>query len=293
MLAATLPNTIADLRMIAGSLQHERGAIFVIKLGGSAMEDPQQVSATLESIWLLQQLEVHPVLIHGGGKAIDQAMAAAGLTPRKVQGRRYTDIETLAIVVDTLTNTINRQLCEQLSDIGVPAQSMHLGDYQVLFGEQFFLQNADGTTTDLGHVGSVTRVNRAAIQQVLDAGAVPVIPCIAQGPDGGWLNINGDTAAGAVAASLKSSRLYMMTDTPGLLQQPKDPSSLIHRLAPTLRRELETAGVIDGGMLPKVEACFEALQAGVQRAKIIDGRRAYSLLLDCDPSTAIGTECVL
>jgi acetylglutamate kinase len=233
------------------------------------------------------------VVVHGGGKAIDRAMAASGLVPRKVQGRRYTDDATLRIVVDVLTNEINSGIVNQMRELGGSAIGLHSGNLQALFGQRLTLPNPEGEPIDLGRVGHVTRVDAALIADFTRGGVVPVIPSLAQDDDGGWLNVNADTAACAVAAGVKAAKLVMLTDTPGILRDPKDDASLISHLDSAACKRLIADGTIDGGMIPKVEACFEALAAGVGKVHVIDGRRNYSLLLEIFTDAGIGTEIVL
>jgi acetylglutamate kinase len=276
-----------------GYIRTFRDRLTVIKLGGSAMEDPDALRATLQSVVLLETVGLRPVLVHGGGKPIDRAMSAAGLVPRKVQGRRYTDDATLRIVVEVLTNEINAGIVRQMRELGGRAVGLHSGTLQALFGERLTLPNPAGEPIDLGRVGQVKRVDGGLIADFATAGVVPVIPSLAYDDGGGWLNVNADTAACAVAAALKAAKLMMLTDTPGILADPKKPESLISHLDSASCLRLVNEGVIDGGMIPKVEACFEALAAGVGKVHVIDGRRKYSLLLEIFTDTGVGTEIVL
>ena len=181
-----------------------RDRLTVIKLGGSAMEDPDALRATLQSVVLLETVGLRPVLVHGGGKPIDRAMASSGLVPKKIQGRRYTDDATLKIVVEVLTNEINAGIVRQMRELGGRAVGLHSGTLQALFGERLALPNPDGEPIDLGRVGQVTTIDTALLRDFADAGVVPVIPSLAVAPDGGWLNVNADTAACAVAAPASS-----------------------------------------------------------------------------------------
>lgn len=276
-----------------GYIRTFRDRLTVIKLGGSAMEDPDALRATLRSVVFLETVGLRPVLVHGGGKPIDRAMAAAGLVPKKVQGRRYTDDATLAIVVDVLANDINAAIVRQTRELGGRAVGLHTNTLQSLHGERLSLPNPGGESIDLGRVGQVTRIDRGLICDFALAGVVPVIPSLAYDAAGGWLNVNADTAACAVAAELKAAKLVMLTDTPGILRDPKDPESLATRLDFAECRRLVEAGAIEGGMLPKVEACYAALRAGVGQVHVIDGRLRYSLLLEIFTDTGVGTEMVL
>jgi acetylglutamate kinase len=271
-----------------------RDRLIVIKLGGSAMEDADALRATLQDVVFMETVGLRPVLVHGGGKPIDRAMAAAGLTPRKVQGRRYTDKETLEIVVRVLREEINADLVRQIRELGGRAVGLHTGPLQALFGERLRLPGDDGKPIDLGHVGQVTHVDRALIDDFCRAGVVPVIPSIAlDSDDGGWLNVNADTAGAAVAANLQAEKLVFLSDTPGVLLDRRDESSLVPSLDAAGVRELIARGVIDSGMIPKVEACLDSLRCGVKKTHMIDGRLRHSLLLEIYTDRGVGTEIVL
>jgi len=256
-----------------------RGRPVVVKLGGSAMEDPAATDACLRSVATLHLLGVPVVLVHGGGKPIDRAMADAGLTPKKVAGRRYTDSSTLAIVVRVLRQ-ITLDLASALENLGVPSYAARpepdpLDPDHLVFGTRLTL---DGI--DLGHVGRVTRFDTERLWHLCPPAmrVVAVIPSLAWDEDGGWLNVNADTAASAVAGAMEAEKAVFLTDTPGVLLDRHEPKSLSPRLTETECRSLIASGVIDGGMVPKVEACLEALAAGAQAALILDGRVPYSLL---------------
>jgi acetylglutamate kinase len=275
-----------------GYIRTFRDRLTVIKLGGSAMEEADALRATLQSVVFLETVGLRPVLVHGGGKPIDRAMAASGLVPKKIQGRRYTDDATLRIVVDVLTNDINAGIVRQIRELGGHAVGLHTSTLQALYGEHLLLPNPGAPAIDLGRVGQVTRVDGGLVAGFAQAGVVPVIPSLVYDAAGNWLNVNADTAACAVAAELKAAKLVMLSDTPGILRNPKDPSSLISHLDSAACQRLVTEGVIDGGMLPKVEACFGALKAGVGKVHVIDGRRKYSLLLEIFTESGVGTEIV-
>ena len=250
----------------------------VVKLGGSAMEDPAATDACLKSVAALNKLGVPLVLVHGGGKPIDRAMASAGLVPRKVAGRRYTDDATLAIVVRVL-GELNADLVARLKSLGVNACGAARSEVFPLKGERLLLPGLDLQPIDLGRVGKVTQVQADVIGGLAHvAKTALVIPSLAIDTDGGWLNVNADTAASAVAGAIKADQAIFLTDTPGVLRDRANPDSLIPSLTEREARDLIAAGVIDGGMVPKVEACFEALDAGASSALILDGRVPFSLL---------------
>lgn len=267
-----------------------RDRLTVIKLGGSAMEDEDVLQATLQDVIFMETVGMRPILVHGGGKPIDRAMAAAGLQSRKIQGRRYTDDETLAIVVRVLLQEINADIVCRIRGLGGRAVGLHSGPLQCLFGERLTLPGADGGSIDLGRVGRVARVDRPLVEDFCAAGVVPIIPSVAQDAEGGWLNVNADTAAAAVASQVQAEKLVILTDTPGILEDKKDESSLLRSLDPLRCRDLIERGVIDEGMIPKVEACLESLRAGVRKTHMIDGRVRHSVLLEIYTDRGVGTE---
>ena len=265
-----------------------RDHLIVIKLGGSAMEDPAALTATLQDVVFMATVGLRPVLVHGGGKPIDRATAAAGIDARKVLGRRYTDAATLEIVVRVLLE-LNAGIVAQIHRLGGKAVGLHSPPLPVLFGERLTLEGED-----LGQVGSVTRVDTALIESFCAGGVVPVIPSLAlEEPSGGWLNVNADTAASAVAVHLHTEKLVFLSDTPGILTDRRDPASLIATLDASGCRELIRTGVIDSGMIPKVEACLDSLRGGVRQTHMIDGRLRHSLLLEIYTHKGVGTEIVL
>jgi acetylglutamate kinase len=257
------------------------------------MEDADALRATLQDVVFMATVGLRPVLVHGGGKPIDRAMAEAGLKPRKVLGRRYTDDATLAIVVRVLLKEINADIERQIRQLGGRAVGSHLGSFQFLHGVKLLLESAEGPPIDLGRVGRVSEVDGDLIRDFCAAGVVPVIPSVALADDGGWLNINADTAAAAVADHLQAEKLVLLTDTPGILRDRHDQSTLIRSLDAAGCRELIQSGGIDSGMIPKVEACLEALQGGVKKTHIVDGRVRHSLLLEIYTDRGVGTEIVL
>ncbi len=285
-----------------------RDKLTVIKLGGSAMEDADTLRATLQDVVFMETVGLRPVLVHGGGKPIDRAMAAAGLEPRKVQGRRYTDAATLEIVVRVLRDEINAGIVRGIRDLGGRAVGLHTGPLQCLFGEVLRLPDEDGRPIDLGRVGCVTQVDRPLIEDFCKAGVVPVIPSVAleapspqslspggsgAGGEGAWLNVNADTAAAAVAANLRAEKLVFLSDIPGILRDRRDEASLLRSLDAVGCRDLIARGVIESGMIPKVEACLDSLRAGVKKTHMIDGRLRHSLLLEIYTDRGVGTEITL
>ncbi len=270
-----------------------RGKITVIKLGGSVMEDPRSMGHLLADVVFMETVGMHPVLIHGGGPAISRAMTEAGLTPRFVQGRRYTDEATLRIVEEVLAYQTNESLARQIEDLGGVAKPLNFRTANVLFGRRLTLAADNGEPVDLGRVGAVTRVDRNTIEPLCHAGVVPVIPSMCLDEEGGGkLNVNADSAATAVAQALGAEKLVYLSDVNGVRRERSDPESLIHSLTKAEAEELIRNGNIDAGMIPKVQACLETLEHGVRKVHIIDGRIRHSLLLEIYTSKGVGTEIV-
>jgi len=285
----------ADILIEAMSwIRKFRDRLVVIKLGGSALEDEQTVQNLLADVIFLETVGMHPVLIHGGGKAINQAMKEAGIEPRWVQGRRYTDDATLEIVAKVLAGEISQDLIRKIQVLGGVARGVSfLNNNNALFGEKLLLPDENGTPLDLGRVGQVTDVKRSLIEEYCREGVIPVIPSIALDADGGKLNVNADTAAAAVARILHAEKLVFLSDVPGICRDRKDPSTLISHLNGEDCRKLIQEGIIDSGMVPKVEAAVEALNSGVKKVHLLDGRMPHSILLEFYSNTGIGTEIVL
>lgn len=290
-----IPAPAHSLLRAADRVRGLDGRPVVVKLGGSAMEETATTRGTLAAVAALHTLGVRVVMVHGGGKPIDRAMATAGLTPVKVQGRRYTDAATLAVVVRVL-DELNGYLRDQLREqSGAPCEGLFTADNPTRFpvqGEQLCLVGADRQPVDLGHVGRPTVVNVDVLKEsLIRCRQVPILPSLAVGPDGGWLNVNADTAASAVAGALSAAACLFLTDTPGVLRNVADPDSLLPRLTRAEADALIRDGTVGGGMLPKLEACFESLDAGAAAAAILDGRDPNALLnwLRGEPA---GTEIV-
>ena len=275
-----------------GWIRKFRDTTTVIKLGGSVVEHPDSLRHLLLDIVFMSTLGMRVVVVHGGGKAISRAMDAAGIEPRFVQGRRYTDQATLDIVEKVLATQLNHDLVAKIEEYGGRAMSLNFLSTNVLFGEQLALDGPDGAAVDLGFVGDVTRVDRLTIENLMYAGQVPVIPSMAITADGQKLNVNADTAATAVAAAIGAEKLVVLSDIPGVLLDVNDPESLVHSLSAAEARRLIATGTIAGGMIPKIEGCLDTLEQGVKKIHIIDGRLRHSLLLEIYTTSGVGTELI-
>src|SRR5215207_10556133 len=202
----------------------------IVKVGGSIMDDENALAAILTDIVFMNYVGMSPILVHGGGKAINQAMEKAGLVPQMVQGRRYTDDRTLAIAEHVLCNQINKFIVNFIQSQGCEAMGLHSLSSVVLFAEKTYLQGEGGRRIDLGLVGEVKDVNARLLQLLVQADSIPCIATIARDNAGGRLNVNADTAAGAVAAAMKAEKLVVVSDTHGIRTDPNDPASLVRHL---------------------------------------------------------------
>ena len=271
-------------------VQGYRDKIIVVKLGGSVMNDRSAEADLLRDIVFLHTVGMQPIIVHGGGKEISQAMDDAGLEPNFVQGLRYTDERTLTIAEQVLCGRISRRIVDTLANFGVEAVAMNSLTSCVLFANRKYLKGDNDRRIDIGYVGDVSQVNDKVLRLLCHARTIPVIAPIGRDQSGSKLNINADTAAGHVAAAVGAEKLVMVSDTHGIRTDQDDPNSFCATLN---RREIDEFlqnGVIGRGMIPKVEACLRALQADTNKAHIIDGRIRHSLLLEIFTDKGIGTE---
>jgi len=284
----------ADILVEAmGWISMFRDKTTVIKLGGSVLDHPDSLHHLLLDVCFMSVVGMRPVIVHGGGKRINQAMEEAGLQPRFIQGRRYTDAATLEIVQRVLAEETNQYLAGQLEKLGGRAMTLNFSSTPVLEGRKLTLDES-GEPLDLGFVGEVTSVDRRVIDNLCYAGQIPVIPsmCLDEEHEGGVLNVNADSAAMAVAQALNAEKLVFVSDIPGVLRDVNDPSSRIPSLTPAKVERLIAEGVIQGGMIPKVEACLSVLSRGVSKVHIVDGRLRHSLLIEIYTTEGVGTQFV-
>ena len=272
-------------------IQDFRGSTFVVKYGGSFMDDPDPVARTrvAHDIAFLAAVGINVVVVHGGGKAITKAMETSGLKANFVNGLRVTDEAAIAVVKKTLDEVVNREVCAAVA--AARGKPKGLPGDTVLVCEKLTVDD-DGRTVDLGFVGDVTEVKVKLIKKEIGEGFIPIISPVAEGYDGKPYNVNADLVAGRVASALRARRLVYMSDVPGLLSNPADPATLISTLKISQVEDLKKKGVIDKGMRPKVQSAIRALQEGVQRVHFIDGRLPHSLLLEIFTDQGIGTEIV-
>ena len=270
-------------------LQAFRGQTFLIKMGGSAMENPELVKKVMRDIVFLEVVGVNPVIVHGGGKAISAAMAEAGLKAEFIGGFRVTSPEAITIVEKTLTDILNPGLVDMLREFGGKAVGVPGTD--VFIGERIKGINDDGEHVDIGRVGQVVGSQKEQMLEALNANIVPVIsPLASELGTGKPLNVNADLAAAALAKDLRAAKLIYLSDVPGLMQEPSKPETLIPSINTERAAALIADGTISGGMIPKINSALDALNNGVDKVHFIDGRQAHSLLLEIFTNSGIGTE---
>ncbi len=274
-------------------IQKFSGATFAIKYGGSFMDspDPEVRNGVARDIAFLEAVEINPVVVHGGGKAITRAMDQAGLKSRFVQGQRVTDEATVGIVDEVLSREINPEVVRAIRALNSRAQGFAGADIFTCVKAE--IAGPDGQPVDLGYVGEVVAVNTAPLLECLEQGITPVISPTARGQDGKLYNCNADVAAAQAAIALQGRRLVFMSDVPGLLADPKDPRSVLPHLKAGEVDRLKRAGVIEKGMIPKVDSAVAALRSGVEKVSFVDGRIPHALLLEIFTDAGVGTEVVL
>ncbi len=276
-------------------IQKFSGQNFVVKYGGSFMDspDPAVRNGVARDIVFLEAVEINPVVVHGGGKAITRAMEKAGLAANFIQGQRVTDAATVQIVDDVLSREINPEVVATINSLGGMAKGFAGPD--IFRCRKMLLDDKEkpGAKIDVGYVGEVIGVNTAPLLECIAKGITPVISPTARGEDGKIYNCNADVAAAQVAIALKAKRLVFMSDVPGLMRDFKDPSKLITHLQISEVPGLKAAGIVDKGMIPKVDSAVAAILAGVEKVSLVDGRVPHSVLMEIFTDEGVGTEVVL
>ncbi len=274
-------------------IQKYSGATFVIKYGGSFMDSPDRSirESVARDVVFLEAVEINPVVVHGGGKAISRAMEKAGLKPKFIQGQRVTDDKTVRIVDDVLSREINPEVVATINSLGGVARGFAGPD--IFKCRKIHVNGSDGNPVDIGYVGEVTEVDTGPLMDCIAAGMTPVISPTARGEDGRIYNCNADVAAARTAVALKARRLVFMSDVPGLLKNTSNPDSVIPHLKISEVADLKNAGIIEKGMIPKVDSAVAAIKAGVEKVSFVDGRVPHSVLLEIFTDEGIGTEVVL
>ena len=274
-------NKAAVLTEALPYIQDFCGSTVLVKVGGSVMESEANLVSLLADIAFMDAVGMRVVLVHGGGKAISRALRESGHEATFVDGLRVTDEPTMEIVRRTLNNVVNADLVRRLQAFKTNARPLH--------GNWMFTAEKI-TTPDRGFVGEPVAVDTRAALEMLDAGIVPVITPLGTGRDGHLYNVNADSAAAALAKALKVEKFVVVSDVPGLLRDPSDPTTLMTTLRLSDVARLKDEGVIAGCMLPKIEGCEDAIRAGVHKVQLVDGRMPHSLLLEIFTREGVGTE---
>ena len=273
-------------------IQKFRGAVVVIKFGGSAMENPELIKQTMKDIVFMECVGMKPVVVHGGGKAITARLEELEIETNFINGLRYTCERTIKVVDDVLHNEVNTTLVDAVHEAG--------GRGTGLSGKSFLKASRvttkcqhTGKELDLGYVGEIVDVEPEPIIENLKNDILPVIPPLAIGEDGHTYNINADIAACHIAKALKARKLVFLSDVPGILRNPDDEDTVISTITVDEVDSLIEHGVISGGMAPKIKSAEEALRSGTNKVHIIDGRIKHSLMLEIFTDQGVGTEIVI
>ncbi len=275
--AATLVEALPYLRSFYGKT-------IVIKYGGNAMTNDDLKTQVMQDIALLHYVGIRPILVHGGGPEITGLMKRLGHEPQFVGGLRVTDEATMEIVEMALAGKTNKGIVALLNRQGARAVGLSGKDADLLVARKLVSPKGD-----LGYVGDVTRVNGDVVRLLADSGYVPVICSVAVGDDGCSFNVNADHAAGAIAVELGAAKLIVLTDVEGVRADPDDPATLLSEMDIGQARAMLASRAADKGMIPKLEACITAIEGGVERAHLIDGRVPHALLIEVFTDTGIGT----
>jgi len=275
-------------------IQRFSGKTFVVKYGGSFMDSPDAAVRTgvARDVVFLEAVEINPVVVHGGGKAITRAMEKAGLQAKFIQGQRVTDEATVQVVEQVLSREINPEVVITINSLGGQARGFAGSD--IFTCRKMWLDDKDnpGAKLDIGFVGEVVKVNTRPLVECIERGITPVISPTARGEDGKIYNCNADVAAAQVAIALNAKRLVFMSDVPGLMRDPKDASTLFSQVTVNDVDELKRVGIIDKGMIPKMNSAVAAIRAGVEKVSLIDGRVPHSMLMEIFTDAGVGTELV-
>jgi acetylglutamate kinase len=276
-------------------IQKFSGETFVVKYGGSFMDSPDETVRTgvARDIVFLEAVEINPVVVHGGGKAITRAMEKAGLKANFIQGQRVTDEATAQIVDEVLSREINPEVVKTINALG--GQAVGFAGPDIFKCRKLYLDDKEhpGKKIDIGYVGEVIEVNVEPLKESMWCGFTPVISPTARGEDGKIYNCNADVAAAMAAIALHAKRLVFMSDVPGLMRDPKDPATVIAHLQTGELPELKAAGIVDKGMIPKTDSAVAAIRSGVEKVSFVDGRVPHAVLLEIFTDKGVGTEIVL
>ncbi|MDJ0724808.1 MAG: acetylglutamate kinase [Prochloraceae cyanobacterium] len=266
-------------------IQKFAGRTVVIKYGGAAMKDTNLKEGVIRDIVFLYSVGLRPVVVHGGGPEINSWLERLGIEPQFKDGLRVTDAATMDVVEMVLVGRVNKELVALINRAGALAVGLCGKDGNLITARQVGKEG-------IGFVGEVSSVNIKLVKSLVQSGYVPIISSVAADENGQAHNINADTAAGEIAAALDAEKLILLTDTPGILEDYRDPTTLLTKLQIQQARKLIDRGIVGGGMIPKVECCVRSLAQGVRAAHIIDGRIAHALLLEIFTNEGIGSMIV-
>ena len=272
-------------------IQSFRGKTVVVKYGGSTLTPEGGADTVLRDLVFMEHVGINPVIVHGGGPAIDRRLRERNVESRRVNGLRITDRETMRVVEEVLSGEINTGLVEEIDAHGGRVRGLSAREAEVLHVRPHVAQTREGPV-DLGFVGDVVRVDTAPLQALIDSETIPVVAPIGLGEDGEAYNVNADTAAGEIAAALRAEKLVFLTDVTGILEDPADESTLISTVGVDQVQVLIDSGVIQGGMIPKARAGARSVRAGVHKTHIVDGRIPHSLLLEFFTDEGVGSQIV-
>ncbi len=287
-------NELSKAHVLIEALPYIRqfsGKTVVIKYGGHAMVDPRLKENFVLDIILMRYVGIRPIVIHGGGPQISSIMARMGIEPTFVEGQRVTDDETMSVVEMVLVGTVNKEIVGLINRHGGRAVGLSGRDGDLIQAERMKLYRYTGDERppeiiDIGRVGKVAKVNPAVLEGLERSGFIPVIAPVGVGPEGEAYNINADLVAGAIAGELQAEKLILLTDVPGFLRDAK----LVESLSTEEARAAIESGEAKGGMIPKLKACLKALDRGVKKAHIVDGRMEHAILLELFTDRGVGTE---
>ncbi len=272
-------------------IQSFRNKTVVIKYGGSAMGEGPEGDTVLKDIVFMESVGMRPVVVHGGGPAIDRRLKEKGIETKRVNGLRITDEAVMEVVEETLFGEVNAGIVKQINQLGGRAVGVSARDAGVLNVRKHFADTPDGPL-DIGFVGEVESVDPVPLLRLVETDAIPVVAPIGKGEAGAPYNVNADTAAGEVAAALQAEKLVFLTDVTGIMRDPNDSASLLSTVHVDELHGLIDEGVVSGGMIPKVRACAHGVRAGVHKTHVVDGRIPHSMLLEFFTDEGVGTQIV-
>lgn len=264
-------------------IQQYNNKIIVIKYGGNAMENEELKQNVIRDVVLLSEIGIKVVMVHGGGPSIDATLKKMNKTTEFINGLRYTDEETMQVVQMVLAGQTNKDLVSLITQAGNKAVGICGMDAQLIQAEKY------ESDIDLGHVGKIININENIILDLLDKGYIPVVASLGCDEVGNVYNINADLAAASIAAKLKAENMVLVSNIPGVLENPNDETSLIPIIKTSEIEDLKKKEIISGGMIPKVDCCMTAIEKGVKKTCIIDGRVPHSLLIEILSNEGIGT----